>query len=97
MSARIVTRDLTAAYPLPDGRDMPALGPVTVRIEPGAFVCLIGPSGCGKSTLIRLLAGLQRPTQGQALLDNVPITEPSRRVGLMFQDANLMPWRTVLE
>lgn len=97
MSVRITARDLAAAYTTPDGGVLPALGPVTFRLEAGSFVCLIGPSGCGKSTLIRLLAGLQSPTQGQALLDNTPVREPSRRVGLMFQEANLMPWRTVLD
>jgi NitT/TauT family transport system ATP-binding protein len=60
-------------------------------------VCLIGPSGSGKSTLIRLLAGLQLPTRGQVWLDDKPVIQPVRRVGLMFQEANLMPWRTVLD
>src|SRR5690606_32730268 len=53
--------------------------------------------GCGKSTLIRVLAGLIAPTSGEALLDGTPIREPSPRVALMFQDANLMPWRTVID
>jgi NitT/TauT family transport system ATP-binding protein len=97
MSARLSARELAVVYEMPDGSQLPALGPVTFRIEPGSFVSLIGPSGCGKSTLIRLLAGLQAPTQGQAALDDVPITQPSRRVALMFQDANLMPWRTALD
>ena len=57
----------------------------------------MGPSGCGKSTLIRVLAGLIPATRGEALLDGEPIRQPSRRVALMFQDANLMPWRTVLD
>jgi NitT/TauT family transport system ATP-binding protein len=56
---------------------------------------LVGPSGCGKSTLIRILAGLQRASRGEARLDDRLITEPPESVGLMFQDANLMPWRTV--
>jgi NitT/TauT family transport system ATP-binding protein len=71
------------------------LGPITLDIESGTFVTLVGPSGCGKTTLIRVLAGLQAPTRGEALLDGGYIIEPSKRVGLMFQDANLMPWRTV--
>ncbi len=92
---RIQTRDLRVAYTTPDGARMPVLGPLTLNIAPGTFVTLVGPSGCGKSTLIRLLAGLESPTNGEVLLDNLPVTEPSKRVGLMFQDANLMPWRTV--
>lgn len=74
-----------------------ALGPVTFEIEQGSFVCLVGPSGSGKSTLIRVLAGLITPDKGQAFISGEPIVGPSRRVALMFQDANLMPWRTVVD
>jgi NitT/TauT family transport system ATP-binding protein len=92
---RIQIRDLRIEYNTPGGETLPVLGPLTLDIAPGTFVTLVGPSGCGKSTLIRVLAGLQAPTHGEALLDDRPITEPPARVGLMFQDANLMPWRTV--
>ncbi|NJL57951.1 ABC transporter ATP-binding protein [bacterium] len=74
-----------------------ALGPVSFRVEAGAFVCLVGPSGSGKSTLARAVAGLQPLTAGRVLLDDAPVTGPSPRVGMMFQQANLMPWRTVLD
>lgn len=97
MSARLMTRDLVMAYPKSGGASLLVLGPLSVEIERGTFVCLIGPSGCGKSTLIRVLAGLQAPSRGQALLDGQIIQKPSRRVGLMFQDSNLMPWRSVLD
>ncbi len=97
MTAQLAARDLSVIYPAPGGGTLPALGPISFQIEPGTFVCLIGPSGCGKSTLIRLLGGLQAPTRGQVFLDGRRIHEPSRRVGLMFQDANLIPWRTVIE
>ena len=97
MSARIGVRGLTVAYLTSDDSALPALGPVTFTVEPGQFVCLVGPSGCGKSTLIRVLAGLLPPTRGDAALDGEPIRQPSRRVALMFQDANLMPWRTVID
>lgn len=97
MPVQLAVRDLTAVYPLPGGNFRPALGPVTFEIEKGTFVCLVGPSGCGKSTLIRILAGLQQASSGEALLDGVLIAQPSRQVGLMFQEANLMPWRTVVE
>jgi ABC-type nitrate/sulfonate/bicarbonate transport system ATPase subunit len=97
MTAQIAVRDLTVTYRAPGGGFLPALGPVSFTIEQGTFVCLIGPSGCGKSTLIRVIAGLQQPTHGEVRLDGEIITQPSRRVGLMFQEANLMPWRTVVE
>ncbi|MEO8395037.1 MAG: ABC transporter ATP-binding protein [Chloroflexota bacterium] len=97
MSARIDVRDVSVAYAAPDGHALHVLGPVSFALEAGQFVCLVGPSGCGKSTLIRLLAGLIAPTAGEASLDDQPIRQPSRRVALMFQDANLMPWRTVID
>jgi NitT/TauT family transport system ATP-binding protein len=57
----------------------------------------VGPSGCGKSTLLRLLAGLLLPDQGQVCLHGRPLTGPCREIGLVFQKANLMPWRTVFD
>jgi NitT/TauT family transport system ATP-binding protein len=97
MSLRLGLRNATVNYPLPERGLLAALGPVTFDVEPGSFACLIGPSGCGKSTLIRILGGLQRPTRGEALINNTPIVEPPQRIGVMFQDANLMPWRTALD
>jgi NitT/TauT family transport system ATP-binding protein len=95
MGVPLAVRDVAVVYPAPGGGPLPALGPLTFNVRAGAFVCVVGPSGCGKSSLIRILAGLQQPSHGLACLADQPITQPSRRVGLMFQDANLMPWRSV--
>ena len=92
---RIDVRNAAVEFDAPGGGTLPVLGPVTLHIESGTFVSLVGPSGCGKSTLVRLLAGLLLPTSGTVLLDDEPVLEPHARVGLMFQDSNLMPWRTV--
>jgi NitT/TauT family transport system ATP-binding protein len=97
MSVRLTARNLVVEFEAPDGGVLPALGPVTFAIEPGSFVSIVGSSGCGKSTLIRVLAGLQPATRGHALLDDEEITGATRQVALMFQDANLMPWRTVID
>jgi len=74
-----------------------ALQSVSFAIDAHQFICVLGPSGSGKSTLLRILGGLLTPSRGSVILDGAPIAGPSRRVGLVFQDANLMPWRTVLQ
>jgi NitT/TauT family transport system ATP-binding protein len=83
------------SYPTPEG-DLIALEEVSLSVMSGEFVCLVGPSGCGKSSLLRVLAGLLRPDRGTVWLDGQRVTAPRREVGLVFQQANLMPWRTVL-
>ena len=80
----------------PADSPLEALGEASFLVMPNEFVCIIGPSGCGKSTLLRILAGLVRPTSGRVVLSGRLLTEPQRRVGLMFQRANLMPWRSAL-
>jgi NitT/TauT family transport system ATP-binding protein len=79
------------------GGALEALAPITFQIRNGSFVSLVGPSGCGKSTLLRIMAGLLPPTQGTVSLDGKAIRAPQRRIGLVFQQSNLMPWRTVLD
>lgn len=74
-----------------------AVGPASFDVEAGSFVTLLGPSGSGKSTLIRTVAGLQKATTGRVTINGSIITEPHSSVGMMFQDATLMPWRTVNE
>jgi ABC-type nitrate/sulfonate/bicarbonate transport system ATPase subunit len=68
---------------------------VTLSVAAGEMVCLVGPSGCGKSTLLRMLAGLETPSDGELLVGRDPISGPSAKRGLMFQDPNLFPWLTV--
>jgi NitT/TauT family transport system ATP-binding protein len=99
---RLTIEDIAVEYDLPRGGKLAALGPASFTIEAGQFVCLVGPSGCGKSTLIRVIAGLESPARGRVLhnteLIAAPdITRPSPHIGLMFQEANLMPWRTVID
>ena len=72
-----------------------ALDDISLNIAPGEFVCLVGPSGSGKSTLLRILAGLIRPEAGRIWLDGQLVQSPGRSVGIVFQKANLMPWRTL--
>ena len=72
-----------------------ALQDISFSIHRREFLCVIGPSGCGKSTLIRILAGLESHTSGDALLDGKPITGPGQDRGMVFQGYSLFPWLTV--
>lgn len=73
------------------------LNDVSFNVLESEFVCLLGPSGSGKSTLLRILAGLLPYSAGEVLLDGQHLDGPRSGVGIVFQKANLMPWRTVLE
>ena len=95
-SPKILTaHDLSMVYPNGDG-GLQALAGVSFSVSRQEFVCFVGPSGCGKTTLLRLLAGLVAPTSGEVVFEGKRLAQPRRRIGFVFQQANLMPWRTVL-
>jgi NitT/TauT family transport system ATP-binding protein len=75
---------------------LPALAGASLSVVHGEFVAIIGPSGCGKSTLLRILGGLLSPTEGDVYLEGTRLVAPRRQVAYVFQNVNLMPWRTVL-
>jgi NitT/TauT family transport system ATP-binding protein len=82
----------------PDGNSgLHALDDITFSVYPEQFVCVLGPSGSGKTTLLRNLAGLLPPTRGEITFGNSSNGAPLNGVGMVFQKANLMPWRTVLD
>jgi NitT/TauT family transport system ATP-binding protein len=87
-------QDLGMTFPTADG-GLSVLQHVSFSVDPEQFVCVVGPSGCGKTTLLRLLAGLLRPTAGQVFFEGELLLHPRRRFGFLFQQSNLMPWRTV--
>ncbi|MCK4800901.1 MAG: ABC transporter ATP-binding protein [Anaerolineales bacterium] len=73
-----------------------AINEFSFSVEREQFICVVGPSASGKSTLIRVLAGLLPPTTGEVYLHGTFLSQPRQGVGIVFQKANLMPWRTVL-
>jgi NitT/TauT family transport system ATP-binding protein len=89
----IQVRDVAKSYGT--GRHArPVVEGCSFTIEPGKFTVMIGPSGVGKSTLIRLLAGFERPTSGDILVDGKPVRGPGPDRQVMFQEAALFPWMT---
>jgi ABC-type nitrate/sulfonate/bicarbonate transport system ATPase subunit len=73
-----------------------ALDGLSLAVEDRSFVCLVGPSGCGKSTLLNLLAGFETATRGSVTVDGTDVTEPGPDRGVVFQEAALFPWLTVM-
>ncbi|MBM6914375.1 ABC transporter ATP-binding protein [Gemmiger formicilis] len=75
--------------------DVVALNGVDLEIRNNEFICVVGPSGCGKSTLLNILAGLDRQTEGEVLVDGKAVNGPSGERGVVFQQYALFPWLTV--
>ncbi|MEA3439030.1 MAG: ABC transporter ATP-binding protein [Chloroflexota bacterium] len=92
----ISVNEISAIYPSDNG-GLHALAGISFDIYPQEFVCVLGPSGGGKSTLLRILAGLLPASEGYVVYHGDKLLGPQRDVGFIFQKANLMPWRTVLE
>lgn len=72
------------------------LAGIDMNINEGSFTCIAGPTGCGKTTLLRILAGLEKPSAGTIELEGVRADGPDARIGLVFQEFALFPWRNVL-
>lgn len=79
------------------GTKVTALDNVSVSVKRNEFLCLLGPSGCGKSTLLNMIAGFDHPTSGIVTVGGNQVTEPGADRGVVFQQANLMPWLPVWE
>ena len=78
-----------------DSHKLKALGGINLQIESGDFVCLVGPSGCGKSTFLRIVAGLEKPDEGQIIFDGHPVSETGPERIMVFQEGALFPWLKV--
>jgi NitT/TauT family transport system ATP-binding protein len=74
-----------------------AIKNINLTIEDEQFVCLVGPSGCGKTTLLNILAGLDKPTEGEIVLNGHPVTETGPDRIMVFQENALFPWLKVLD
>ena len=92
-TSTLIIRNLSVVFPDNNG-GLRALDGLSFDVRPREFVCVLGPSGSGKTTLLRIVAGLLPPTAGSLTFGHV-WKQP--RIGMVFQQANLMPWRTVIE
>ncbi|GLI27739.1 ABC transporter ATP-binding protein [Agromyces rhizosphaerae] len=93
-TAKISVREVSKTFPL-KGEEFVALDRVSIDIADNEFVTVVGPSGCGKSTLMNVLAGLETPTGGEALVDGKSVSGPGPERGVIFQQYALFPWLTV--
>jgi NitT/TauT family transport system ATP-binding protein len=92
----LVVRDVSLTFP--DGElGLHVLSDISFSVATEEFVCILGPSGSGKSTLLRILAGLLTPSKGEVTFPGLLASDSGQAIGFVFQKANLMPWRTVLE
>ncbi len=92
----IQAHGVTKVYATKDG-PVESLKPLDFAIHRGEFVSVVGPSGCGKSTLLKMVAGLLPITAGALTLSGKPIRGAQKDVGIVFQSAVLLAWRTVLD
>ncbi|HVG92642.1 MAG TPA: ABC transporter ATP-binding protein [Alphaproteobacteria bacterium] len=104
--AKIAIKDVSRVFYSPTGERIDALKDVNLEVEDafsaagrdiGEFRVLLGPSGCGKSTLLRMIAGLDKPTSGQVLVNGEIVTHPGKDRGMVFQKYTSFPWLTVAD
>ena len=92
---KLAVRDLVVTRRTASGEIVTATDRLTFEVATGEFVCLLGPSAAGKTLLLNVLAGLEMPTSGEALLDGHPIAGPGPDRAVLFQEPSLFPWLSV--
>ncbi|HEV8405125.1 MAG TPA: ABC transporter ATP-binding protein [Nitrososphaera sp.] len=98
--AKLEVRNIGKQFVAVQGGDtklITAVREINLSIDDGQFVCLVGPSGCGKTTLLNILAGLDKPTEGEVILDGHPVTETGPDRVVVFQENALFPWLKVAD
>jgi NitT/TauT family transport system ATP-binding protein len=91
----ISVRDLSMTRTRPTGERAPAFEHLSFEVDRGEFVCLIGPSGSGKTSTLSVIAGLERPTSGEVLVNGRRVTGPGPDRAVLFQEPALFPWLSV--
>ena len=97
MHPKLEAQDIRLEYFQPrTNTRLGALGGVNLKVMDGEFVSIVGPSGCGKTTFLSVVDGLIAATSGRILVDGKEVSKPGPDRAVVFQDASLLPWRTVL-
>ena len=73
-----------------DGKPLKTLDGIDLNVQDGEFLCIVGPSGCGKSTFLRITAGLEKPDNGEILLDGKPLSNTGPDRIMVFQEGALL-------
>jgi NitT/TauT family transport system ATP-binding protein len=92
VASKICIRNLGKSFALRDS-EVKALIDINLDVKAGEFICIVGPSGCGKTTLLRILAGLEAPTQGGVIINRDNSSTPLS--SMIFQESSIFPWMTV--
>jgi len=95
--ALIEIASVAKTYHTRDGEVVQSLRSIDLAVGDGEFLVVVGPSGCGKTTLLKMIAGLLTPSEGEIRVAGRVVTKPHRDVGIVFQNALLLPWRRVLD
>jgi len=90
-------RGVTRRFSTPSGKFYTALRDLNLSVQRSEFFAIVGPSGCGKSTTLGMIAGLDRPSDGQILVDGRPVESIVKGVGYVFQADAVFPWKNVLD
>jgi NitT/TauT family transport system ATP-binding protein len=88
---------LSKSFPQKNKQAYTVFDDIQFQVEEGEFVSILGPSGCGKSTLLHIIGGLEHPSAGRVTMNEQEISGPGTDRGVVFQEAALMPWLSVLE
>jgi NitT/TauT family transport system ATP-binding protein len=94
---KLEIHNLNQSFLRDDGSRLVVLDNINFNVKDREFICILGSSGCGKTTLLRMIAGLDTAESGSIHLDGEEIRGTSPKVGMVFQEYSLFPWRTVID
>ncbi len=92
---KLKVQNLTKSYKNGDDGEIEVVDHISFEVAEGELLSIVGPSGCGKTTLLKMIAGLLEPDEGQVFIDEKEVKTGHNRVGYIFQQESLFPWRTV--